>query len=654
MLQRRPSGSIAPYPSANAIRATPALADSSTNSVGEYYFREFMQHLAKATGARHGLVARFLPPAGACTYAYVSHGQILDNFEYDVSRTPCEAVVNGTFCHHVSGVQVMFPASAPGIEGYLGTPLKAQDGQLLGHLCVFDQNALPAEPERLFNFQLYATRAAAELERLRPAQQQPKAFLDSNADRFRDLFEEAPIGYIFTDLLSRYVGANRTAMRILGLTQKDIDNKVNGEQMVANTPAMRELMQQAAEIASTGMEHSGVWEMRRKSDGQTVFIQLWTRPETNGKYIRTAFVDVTERVLLEHEQLRLKTQNVYLQEEIKSVCNYEEIIGSNHGLVEVLRGVSRVAATDATVLIGGETGTGKELIARAIHSASRRADKPFIKINCAALPAGLVESELFGHERGAFSGALQRRVGRFELANQGTLFLDEIGEIPLDVQVKLLRVLQEREFERVGSSQSIKTDIRIIAATNRDLPAAMVTGKFRSDLYYRLNVFPLTLPPLRQRRDDIPLLAHFFVKKYASRIGRRIEAIHADSMRYLTDYDWPGNIRELENIIERALILASSEVLEIAPEMLSVASAVLLPQQTDTATTTAIASQPVLPKTIGEMHSVQREHILKVLRAVDWIVEGENGAAKLLGMKPATLRHRMKKLGISRVDQHVH
>ena len=655
MPQRKPSGHRVVYPLSDAIRPSTADAVDAAHSAGEYYFRELVRHLANVTGAQHAFVTRFLPPDRVRTYAYVSNGHIVDNVEYDLSGTPCEGVIGGVFCHITSGAQRRFPKAAAGIEGYLGTPLTARDGQVLGHLCVFDEKPLLAEPDRLFNFQLYAARAAAELERLRPDQDQSKQHMEASANRFRDLFEEAPIGYIFTDLLSRYVGANRTAMRILGLTQADIDSGLNGEQMVADTPAMRKTMQQAAEIASTGMEHSAaVWEMRRKNDGKPVFIQLWTRPETNGKYIRTTFIDVTERVQLEQEQIRLKAQNIYLQEEIKSVHNFEEIIGSNQGLLAVLDAVSRVATTDATVLIGGETGTGKELIARAIHSASERADKPFIKINCAALPAGLVESELFGHERGAFSGALQRRVGRFELANHGTIFLDEIGEIPLDVQVKLLRVLQEHEFERIGSNQTIKVDVRVIAATNRDLPAAMAECKFRSDLYYRLNVFPLTLPPLRQRRGDIPLLAHFFVKKYASRVGRRIEAIHADTLRRLTDYSWPGNIRELENIIERALILASSEVLEIDAEVIGIAADVAPVADYNAALGALMAPPPVRAGEASEMHAVQREHIVKVLRTVDWVVEGDKGAAKRLGMKPATLRHRMKKLGITRADEHLH
>ena len=629
------------------------------NDVGKYYFRSLVYHLAIATSAQHALVSRFLPPNRVRTYAYSSHGQFVEDIEYELPGTPCEEVISGAFCHYSSGLQRKFPKMAVGMEGYLGTPLKAADGTVLGHLCVLSETSLPAEPGRLFNFQIYGARAAAELARLRADQSGTQPTLGASADRFRDLFDEAPVGYLITDMESRYVSANRSAMRILGLTQADIDNRINGIHQVADTPEMRKTLEKAAQDANSGVENNSVWEMRRKNDGQPVFIQLWTRPETNGQYIRTVFIDVTERELLGQEQVRLKAQNVYLREEIKSEHNFDEIVGANRGLLEVLRAVRRVAATNSTVLIGGETGTGKELIARAIHSASSRADKPFIKINCAALPGGLVESELFGHERGAFSGALQRRIGRFELAHHGTIFLDEIGDIPLEVQVKLLRVLQEREFERIGSNQTIKTDVRVVAATNRDLPVAMAEGKFRSDLYYRLNVFPVTLPPLRERREDISLLAYFFVKKYASRMGRNIQAIEADTLLRLTEYAWPGNVRELENIVERALILATSPILAIPPAVMGLAPVVerTVARRDVVGTGTNEVAVPAIPPFqaggSSDMDSAQREHILGVLRKTNWVIEGDRGAARQLGMKSATLRHRMMKLGIKRDVDHL-
>jgi transcriptional regulator with GAF, ATPase, and Fis domain len=355
--------------------------------------------------------------------------------------------------------------------------------------------------------------------------------------------------------------------------------------------------------------------------------------------------------MLERARAELQAQNHYLQEELKSVHNFEEIVGASSTLVKVLEKVRRVAPTDTTVLIWGETGTGKELIARATHSTSQRKDKPFVKVNCATLPPGLVESELFGHERGAFSGAIQKRIGRFELAKGGTIFLDEIGEMPLDVQVKLLRVLQEQEFERVGSSHSIRTDVRVIAATNRDLKTAMREGGFRPDLYYRLNVFPVELPPLRERRGDIPLLVAYFIQKYGPKVGRRVEGVEPETMRRLQEYPWPGNIRELENIVERALILSNAPILAVEPEFLAVRP--LAPGGSVAAEGPWNSQEsPASERSGGDaddkLETLQREHILRTLRASNWVIEGQRGAASKLGLKPATLRFRMKKLGIMR------
>jgi transcriptional regulator with GAF, ATPase, and Fis domain len=283
----------------------------------------------------------------------------------------------------------------------------------------------------------------------------------------------------------------------------------------------------------------------------------------------------------------------------------------------------------------GETGTGKELVARAIHSNSRRKDKPLIKVNCAALPAGLVESELFGHEKGAFTGAIARRIGRFELAQGGTIFLDEVGELPPETQAKLLRVLQEREFERVGGTASVRVDVRVLAATNRDLLKAVREKSFREDLYYRLSVFPLQIPPLRDRKEDIPALALFLIKKFASRIGKQIDGLDKETMRCLVAYSWPGNIRELENVIERAVILANGPKIELSPDMLA---ANLLPS----------ASQAADRDQIATLETAEKEHILGVLRQTGWVVGGPLGAARILALHPNTLRSRMTKLGIRR------
>jgi len=340
-------------------------------------------------------------------------------------------------------------------------------------------------------------------------------------------------------------------------------------------------------------------------------------------------------------QKKLEAENVYLQEEISREHNFQEIVGNSRPLLEVLHRVETVAPTDSTVLILGETGCGKELIARAIHSRSKRGHRPLVKVNCGAIPTGLVESELFGHMKGAFTGALERRIGRFELADGGTLFLDEVSELPLETQVKLLRVLQEHEFEPLGSSRTLRVNVRIIAASNRDLDKAVQEGRFRADLFYRLNVLPIALPPLRQRRSDIPLLTTFFVERFARQFGKQISGIVQDSMNLLLRYDWPGNIRELQNVIERAVVLAQCPVLKLGPDMLPISSAV----------DECLAD---LPTTVGQemmystLDEIDRHHILSVLDSTSWVIEGERGAAKVLDLHPNTLRSRMKKLGIDR------
>jgi formate hydrogenlyase transcriptional activator len=329
---------------------------------------------------------------------------------------------------------------------------------------------------------------------------------------------------------------------------------------------------------------------------------------------------------------KLTQEKVYLEEEIRTEHNFDEIVGESGALRRVLQEVETVAPTDSTVLIRGETGTGKELIARALHDLSPRRERTFVKLNCAAIPTGLLESELFGHEKGAFTGAITQKVGRFELAHQGTLFLDEVGDIPPELQPKLLRVLQEQEFERLGSTRTIRVDVRLVAATNRDLAQMVADGRFRSDLYYRLNVFPVVLPPLRERRDDIPLLARHFTQQFAQRMGRRIETIPSAVMDALLRYPWPGNIRELENVIERAVILSPGPALHILPGDLKPEAV-----PADTA-----ADAPVT------LADAEREHILRALREAHWVLRGPNGAAARLGMKRSTLQWKMKKLGISR------
>jgi formate hydrogenlyase transcriptional activator len=346
-------------------------------------------------------------------------------------------------------------------------------------------------------------------------------------------------------------------------------------------------------------------------------------------------------------KVRLEKENVYLQEEIRTAHNFEAIIGNSPVLLSVLRKVEQVAPTDSTVLIYGETGTGKELIARAIHNRSARKDRALVKVNCSAISAGLVESELFGHVKGAFTGAVERRVGRFELADGGTIFLDEIGELPLETQVKLLRVLQEQEFEPVGSSRSLHVNVRVVAATNRNLREAVGAGLFRSDLFYRLNVFPLELPPLRERRSDIPQLVALCVSRFSRQFGKKIEGVSQESMDRLMSYPWPGNVRELQNVLERAVVLSGGPTLRLDQDLVPVVASggglvppgIIAPEA---------SSAGVTSSRLPTMEEKQRSHILAALQQAGGVVDGPGGAAKILNIHPNTLRHRIAKLGIKR------
>jgi PAS domain S-box-containing protein len=473
-----------PHGVVEELAALRAIVEGTAHNTGEEFIQTLVRHLARTVDAHYAFVAEFASPethTKARTIAFWARDHIAENFEWTLAGTPCEEVVYGNLCHHPSGVRQNFPEDRLlvgwGIESYLGVPLCDPEGKVLGHLAVFDDRPMPEEPRKLLTFRIFAARAAAELVRLHLEWE-----LRASEERLRDLYEEAPIAYVKEDLQSRFISANRAALRILGIKPEEVTDLV-GMSLVPDTPGARRRVQEAFASVGRGTDTSGVvLEFRRKDNGKPVWVQWWSNPEPGGKYTRSMFVDITDHVLMEQEKARLAAENIYLQEEIKSVHNFDEIVGQSPALLEALEKVDRVAKTDASVLITGETGTGKELIARAIHSASRRHDKPLIKLNCAALPSGLVESELFGHEKGAFSGAISRRVGRFELAHGGTIFLDEIGEVPIEVQVKLLRVLQEREFERVGGAEPIKVDVRVIAATNRDLVKLIREGKFREDL----------------------------------------------------------------------------------------------------------------------------------------------------------------------------
>jgi formate hydrogenlyase transcriptional activator len=606
-----------------------AIVEGTACSTGEEFFRGLVRHLASALAMPFAVISEFTGGNRRVhTLAFWARDRIVDNLEYELPGTPCEDVVHGQLCHHPVGVKERFPRAKPlvqlAVESYLGAPLVDGQGHVLGLLAVFDEQPMPAEPRHLFILRIFAARATAELLRLRAEQH-----LSSSERRYRDLYEEAPVGYLSISVDGRIQSANHRAEQMIGLTTDQLEGR-----LVVHLFAKPARDAAAFQRFSEGEQLAGLEVEMRRQDGQPLWVSMWMKPilgpDGAVRAQRLIWVDITDRVLAEVERARLQQQNLYLQDEIRANHNFEELIGQSAALRAVLDKVGSVAATDASVLITGETGTGKELIARAVHSASKRRDRPLIKVNCAAFPAGLIESELFGHEKGAFTGAVSRRCGRFELANGGTIFLDEVGDIPLETQAKLLRVLQERECERIGSNSPMPLDIRILAATNRDLLQAIKDKQFREDLYYRLNVFPIHVPPLRQRKDDIPLLAHFLINKLAARIGKPVPALPEPALRRLLDYRWPGNVREMENVLERAVILARGGTLNVLLELLP--PSVPAPSAAERVT----------------LEAVERAYIGRILQQTEGVIEGPRGAARILGLHANTLRNRMKKLGIAR------
>jgi PAS domain S-box-containing protein len=635
-----------------------AIVDGTSTATGDAYFRSLLERLARGLGVRYAFVAECLTGHRARSLAFWNNDTFADNFEYDLRGTPCLKVTEGQTCHYDRNLQQLFPEDKPLVEmraeSYLGVPVRDSTQHIIGHLVIIDDKPLTSDPLVVSVMTTFANRAGVELERVRAFDHLHREKQESD-ERFRDLFDEAPIAYVHEGLDSKFIRANRAAMRAFGITPEEVEGTY-GRDFVPNTPDAQRRLREAFESIGRGTDTSGVvLELRRKDNGKPLWIQWWSKPDIGGKFTRTMFVDITERVLMEQEKVRLEAQNTYLQEEIRSEHNFGEVIGNDPKLRETLRVVEQVAAADSTVLILGETGTGKELVARAVHDRSPRKHRPLVKVNCGAISAGLVESELFGHVKGAFTGAIANRDGRFKLADGGTIFLDEVGELPMDTQVKLLRVLQEQEFEPIGSSRTVKVDVRVVAATNRDLQELVREGKFRADLFYRLNVVPLRVPALRERASDIHLLVMFFLQKFAAKLGRRMTQVSDEAMRQLTSYTWPGNVRELQNVIERAVILSPGNTLMLAEE-LRAPSLVgrVTPCAPDTGPSEDGARGATRPTSISEtpgdgaLDDVERRHIESVLNRANWMIEGERGAAKILDVNPSTLRSRMQKLGIKR------
>jgi len=622
------------------------ILEGTATETGEGFFKALVKNLAAALNTHGAWVTEYFPESRRLkALAFRMGEQWLDGWEMVVDGTPCERVIDERCLIHIPDNLLDIYGNDPdvravGAASYMDMPLLDLDGKILGHLAVLDLRPMPHEPRTQALFQIFAVRAAAELRRLRA-----EAQVREREQKLGRLVDGAMDAIIELDQHLQINQMNPAAEKILGAPAAALTGQTFTRFLA---PDSREKLARLIIDLDTRPEGQrylwipgGLAATTRQGGSFQAEVTLSRFDVEREPFYTLILRNVNERLEAEQKIRSLTVEAEYLRAELSAVIGADEIIGRSGPLLKVLAEVKEVAETGATVMIFGETGTGKELIARAIHLASRRRDKPLIKVNCAAIPATLIESEFFGHEQGAFTGATKKRDGRFALAHGGTIFLDEVGELPLGLQSKLLRVLQEGEFEPVGSSQTRKVDLRVIVATNRDLQACVREGKFREDLYYRLNVFPIQLPALRERRDDIGILAAAFAQKFARRMGRTLEPLSEDCLRRLQAYNWPGNVRELQNIVERAVITSRDGRLNLDRALPESVNAMAAAIANDSSTVQRV-------HTAKELEELERNNIIAALKSTEWKVAGENGAAQLLGVKPTTLSSRMKALGIER------
>ena len=624
-----------------------AVVEGTASATGTEFYRALTQNLARALDTYGAWVTEY-DEAGERLRAlafWFGKGWI-EHFEYPIAGTPCETAVKETRLIHIPERMIdLYPGEAQGmgssgVVSYLGVPLLSPDRKVIGLLAVVDVRPMPDEKRLLTLFQIFANRAVAEMRRVRL-----ESDLRERQEKLGRLIDSAMDAIVELDGDLRITLMNPAAERVFcqcadGMRGAAVDRLLGSQ-------ATRRLAALTAELEQRAGTERSLWipdGLAAEPRGATPFPAEATlsRYEMQGRPFYTLILrNVNERLEAERTIRTLSAETEYLRQEIAEDHGFDEIVGSSPALAAALQAVERVASTDATVLILGETGTGKELFARAIHERSARRTRALIKVNCAAIPATLIESEFFGHERGAFTGATQRRDGRFALADGGTIFLDEIGELPLELQGKLLRVLQEGEFEPVGSSRTRKVNVRVVAATNRDLEGEIRAGRFREDLYYRLNVFPLRLPPLRERGEDVVRLAATIADRSARDLGRPVQGLTASDAVALRSYPWPGNVRELRNVIDRALITSPDGRLRLSN---------LLPLDDRQAATPEGAVEPPPGEILTErrLRDLERENMLAALERSSWRVGGASGAAELLGISPSTFKSRMKALGIDR------
>ena len=628
------------------------ITEGTAAETGPGFYFALVKALAAALNTDGAWVTEYLEEAGRLrALAFFLKGEWITDYEYAIPGTPCETVVKERRLVHIpADVAQLFPndpdLTAFGAVSYMGVPLQNEDGTVLGHLAILDSNPLPPDPRLQSFFNIFAVRAAAEHRRLRAEAEVHERtekldrLIGSAMDAILELDHDFNITLV-NSAASDTFNSDREAL--LGQNFRDFLVPASLEIFVAVVEQLN--------APTNNRQH--IWLPKGleaiRQDGQVFPVEATLAKSTSQsqQFYTLILRNVNERQRAERQIRELTAQAEYLKEELKTVHNFNEIIGNSEVMLRLLRDVESVAATDTSVLILGETGTGKELIAHAIHDRSQRHDKPLIKVNCAALPSTLIESELFGHERGSFTGATAKRTGRFHLADGGTIFLDEVGELPLELQAKLLRVLQEGEFEPVGSSKTIKVDVRVVAATNRDLSKWVAAGHFREDLFYRLNVFPIMVPPLRDRREDIALLANAFLARALQKLGRTIEPFKAEAIARLNTYDWPGNVRELQNVIERSVIVAEDGRPNLERALPNAVNTTLAPK-TIAGPTMSSSSEAARVLTVFELQELEKTNIITALNQCDWRIAGDHGAAKLLGMKPSTLNSRISSLNIQK------
>jgi len=635
---------------ANKISENAALRlimEGVATETGERFFKSLVKSLAEVLNTRGAWVTEYLPESRRLnSLAFWLAGKWVDEYNYEITGTPCEFVIEEKNMFRVEDNVIELYPDDPDLEplgavSYMGIPLLDIAGNVLGHLAVLDSKPMPEESRVNAIFRIFAARASAELQRLRA-----EGGIREREEKLSRLVNSAMDAIIELDNMLEINMMNRAAEKVFKTVNQSGKHKSFLDFITEESG--EKLKRIISELAVLPEGSKYIWIagglVGKKADGSSFRAEATVSQFEMQKkrYYTIILRDIDERLEAEKKIKELSEEADYLREEIKTLENFGEITGDSKALRDVLNNVSKVAKTDTTVLIIGETGTGKELIARAVHAESDRKEKPLIRVNCAAIPASLIESEFFGHEKGAFTGATGKREGRFSLADRGTIFLDEIGELPLELQSKLLRVLQEGEFEPVGSSETRRVDVRVIAATNRNLAKEVRNGNFREDLYYRLNVFPLTVPPLRERGSDIAMLAALFTERFSKRTGIPVKSLTEDQFERMMSYGWPGNIRELQNVIERAVITSHGGRLNLDNALPDVSQIIGSKGESSAAG----AEKRIL--TQEELQQLERQNIIAALEKTDWKVSGKDGAAKLLGTPHTTLSSRIKALGIKR------